>query len=237
MMIASSSSTTPVMGSMIVFLLIVSCLDTIISSFSSSSPSSTAVVAAATVAVGTSQNVYGNEVAVGTSQNVYGNEVAVGTSQNVYGNEVAVGTSQNVYGKELESCSRAGMALTGFTRNGHCIEEIDDEGSHHICINLISTEGGNFCAVTGQPDWCSSSMPCDGKNIMNGDNENIECHVQNWCVCQWAFSSYIEKAGGCDQIQDIVCEAINMEAITAYKNSDDSNHKIALECITARCHL
>jgi len=211
MMIASSSSTTPVMGSMIVFLLIVSCLDTIISSFSSSSPSSTAVVAAATVAVGTSQNVYGNEVAVGTSQNVYGNE--------------------------LESCSRAGMALTGFTRNGHCIEEIDDEGSHHICINLISTEGGNFCAVTGQPDWCSSSMPCDGKNIMNGDNENIECHVQNWCVCQWAFSDYIEKAGGCDQIQDIVCEAINMEAITAYKNSDDSNHKIALECITQRCTL
>merc|ERR1712194_885680 len=204
---------TPVMGSMLLFLLIVSCLDTIISSFSSSSSSSssTAVVAAATT-------------------------VAVGTSENVYGNEVG-GTSQNVYGKELESCSRAGMALTGFTRNGHCIEEIDDEGSHHICINLISTEGGNFCAVTGQPDWCSSSMPCDGKNIMNGDNENIECHVQNWCVCQWAFSDYIEKAGGCDQIQDIVCEAINMEAITAYKNSDDSNHKIALECITARCHL
>ena len=45
------------------------------------------------------------------------------------------------------------MALTGFTRNGKCTDLVDDEGSHHICIDLSSTEGGDFCEVTGQPDW------------------------------------------------------------------------------------
>jgi len=148
---------------------------------------------------------------------------------------------KNVYGNELESCSQPGMALTGFTRNGHCIDEKDDEGSHHICINLSSTKGGNFCDVTGQSDWCSSYMACDKIQIMMGDpghgNGNHDCPVQNWCVCQWAFSSYLEKAGGCDKIKEIVCEAINIEAIIAYEKSDNIQHKIALDCITQRCEL
>ena len=29
------------------------------------------------------------------------------------------------------------------------------------------------------------------------------CTPANWCVCQWAFRTYLEEAGGCDQIQDI----------------------------------
>ena len=80
------------------------------------------------------------------------------------------------------------MALTGFTRTGHCVEKKDDEGSHHICIDLSSESLGgkvsfslfcafrlqtidlipsltratqNFCEVTGQDDWCDSKMKCN----------------------------------------------------------------------------
>jgi len=35
---------------------------------------------------------------------------------------------QNVYGEKLQSCSYDGMALTGFTRNSYCVDEIDDQG-------------------------------------------------------------------------------------------------------------
>ena len=53
------------------------------------------------------------------------------------------------------------MALTGFTRNGKCVDRNDDAGSHHVCIDMTSTSGGNFCTVTGQPNWCSESMLCN----------------------------------------------------------------------------
>merc|ERR1712124_208794 len=102
------------------------------------------------------------------------------------------------------------MALTGFTRSSKCADQNDDEGSHHICIDMKSTAGGNFCAVTGQPNWCGSFMECDG-------NPSQTCPVEHWCVCQWAFASYIERAGGCDKIQSIVCEATNMAALDAYR--------------------
>lgn len=137
----------------------------------------------------------------------------------------------NVYGNELRPCSQDGMALTGFTRNGSCIDQNDDAGSHHICIDLSTNTGGNFCEVTGQSNWCSSELPC---------NENADelCPVQNWCVCQWAFASYIEKAGGCDEIQDIVCESINREAVAAYKqNSGTAEIDNALSCLVNRCRL
>merc|ERR1711907_671026 len=67
----------------------------------------------------------------------------------------------NVQGKALEKCTGPNMALTGFTRNGKCVDENDDAGSHHICIGMASNVGGNFCQVTGQPNWCDSKMACD----------------------------------------------------------------------------
>merc|ERR1712146_515946 len=77
-------------------------------------------------------------------------------------------------------CSGNGMALTGFTRTGQCVDRNDDAGSHHVCIDMKSNTGGNFCSVTGQPNWCGSQMACDGAG----------------CVCQWAFASYLQRAGG-----------------------------------------
>ena len=141
----------------------------------------------------------------------------------------SVDAYKNINGGELKSCSKPGMALTGFTRSGSCVDEHDDQGSHHICINLSSTNGGNFCKVTGQPDWCSDNMECDGSSG--------KCPVKNWCVCQWAFAAYVKTAGGCDKIQDIVCDAINMEALTAYKEQEGSDKSIAdaLACVKKRC--
>ena len=150
---------------------------------------------------------------------------------------VSVHAYRNIYGQPLQDCSHEGMALTGYTRTGQCVNEIDDQGSHHICIDLssVSKSGGNFCEVTGQPDWCSEQMQCVGSTEL--------CPVENWCVCQWAFASYIEKAGGCDKIQDIVCEAINIEAHKSYKSllndesfrGDKSKIDSALHCIESRC--
>ena len=124
---------------------------------------------------------------------------------------------KNVYGEPLQSCSSSGMAVTGYTRNGSCIDQYDDLGSHHICINLSSTSGGNFCSVTGQPDWCSSTKMACHDNGTTVSKEEESCAIQNWCVCEWAFARYMERAGGCDMIQDIVCEAINQRVLFAYQ--------------------
>ena len=35
-----------------------------------------------------------------------------------------VGAYENVNGGELQRCSGSGMALTGFTRNGHCVDQV-----------------------------------------------------------------------------------------------------------------
>ena len=135
---------------------------------------------------------------------------------------------QNVNGGELQHCSSSGMALTGFTRDGYCTVRNDDAGSHHICIDLKSTAGGNFCLVTGQPNWCDSKMPCH-------DDYRKQCSINHWCVCQWAFRSYLRLAGGCDNIQTIVCEATNMAARRAYENHDDPGSKAALACLKRKC--
>ena len=129
---------------------------------------------------------------------------------------------KNVYGNALQPCSSDGMALTGYTRNSYCVDENDNDGSHHICIDLSSTTGGNFCTATGQSNWCSSEMPCH-------DDTTQYCQVQHWCVCQWAFASYLHTAGGCDQIQTIVCDAINIQSVYAYqKQQSQSKYQTAL---------
>merc|ERR1711871_934442 len=140
-------------------------------------------------------------------------------------------TYKNVLGTELQRCSGNGMALTGFTRNGQCVDLNDDAGSHHVCIDMSSNTGGDFCEVTGQPDWCSSKMPCDGGRG--------RCPVEHWGVCQWAFASYIKRAGGCDKIQNVVCEATNMVALKAYRQQAQSDAHIAdaLACLESKCKV
>eukprot|EP00929_Paragymnodinium_shiwhaense_P103386 TRINITY_DN6685_c0_g1_i1.p2 TRINITY_DN6685_c0_g1~~TRINITY_DN6685_c0_g1_i1.p2 ORF type:complete len:205 (-),score=49.80 TRINITY_DN6685_c0_g1_i1:155-709(-) len=144
----------------------------------------------------------------------------------------AVEGPKNVRGNALDTCSKPGMAMTGFTRDGHC-QDVgnDDEGSHHICIKMKE----DFCTVTGQDNWCTSTMTCMTKENKESDDENDTCRVGNWCVCQWAFARYIKEAGGCDSIDDIVCDSTNMAAMKAYKGSKDADDQYALKCIEKRC--
>jgi len=149
---------------------------------------------------------------------------------------VAQSGHKNVNGGPLQLCSKSGMAMTGFTRSGKCEERNDDAGSHHICIDLKSVSGQssqseNFCEVTGQPNWCDDNGQCFKSSGM--------CPRKNWCVCQWAFAAYIQKAGGCSKIQEIDCEATNMEAYNAYVKQANSHQRIAtaLACLKQRCNL
>ena len=163
---------------------------------------------------------------------------------------------KNVNGGALGLCSENGMAMTGFTRSGKCEELQDDDGelitesltqdthlqriqvflsgSHHICIDLSTTSGGNFCEVTGQvqggDNWCNDEGECF-------DNKDKKCPRKHWCVCQWAFAGYLKKAGGCDKIQDVVCTATNMAAMKAYESKKDSDDSIkaAHDCLKSKC--
>jgi uncharacterized protein (DUF2237 family) len=136
--------------------------------------------------------------------------------------------TKNVLGGPLSTCSKPGYALTGFTRDGHCVDMGDDDaGSHHICIQMKP----DFCTVTGQPNWCGEKMECMNQAGM--------CPIGNWCVCQWAFARYIKMAGGCNSIVDIECDSTNMAALNAYRSQASSDPTIqeALECLEQRCSI
>ena len=137
---------------------------------------------------------------------------------------------KNLYGETLKPCSRPGMAMTGFTRDGECRHHDGGSGRHNVCIDISSTTGGNFCTVTGQPNWCEEDMPCHGES-------SGKCGIENWCVCEWAFASYIENAGGCDKIADVVCESTNAVVLDHYKNSKEPHVQRALECLEEKCQL
>jgi len=136
----------------------------------------------------------------------------------------------NVYGTELESCSSESMALTGYTRDGRCINHDQDHGSHHVCIDMKSTTGGNFCSVTRQPNWCERKFPCH-------EDQTKECDITNWCVCEWAFASYIQNAGGCDKIAEVNCEATNGKVLEHYQGNDKKHIQEALTCLKQKCNI
>ena len=139
----------------------------------------------------------------------------------------------NVYGRELQPCSGDNMALTGFTRNSHCVDASGDSGSHNVCIDMKSTRHGNFCTVTGQTDWCDEYMPCDQDSAQN-------CPVVNWCVCEWAFATYLAKAGGCHKIASVICESTNEKVIADYENKiagGDRDAELAFNCLKKKCGL
>eukprot|EP00571_Detonula_confervacea_P014042 CAMPEP_0172311264 /NCGR_PEP_ID=MMETSP1058-20130122/14401_1 /TAXON_ID=83371 /ORGANISM="Detonula confervacea, Strain CCMP 353" /LENGTH=132 /DNA_ID=CAMNT_0013024399 /DNA_START=229 /DNA_END=627 /DNA_ORIENTATION=- len=123
------------------------------------------------------------------------------------------------------------MAKTGFDRSGQCVDQEGDTGSHHICIDLSSTSsnGKDFCEVTGQDNWCAKDMPCH-------EDTNKQCPVERWCVCQWAFAGYLALADGCNAIQEIECKAVNIKAVEAYEK-DKEKYGDALSCLKERCKL
>ena len=112
--------------------------------------------------------------------------------------------------------------------------------AYHICIEMDSSEGSNFCTVTGQPNWCDDQMPCaDGAQPGGASEAILECPVRNWCVCEWAFKDYIAAAGGCDAIKNINCDATNALAVAHYEAKEAADPKVAaaLACLESRCGL
>merc|ERR1719493_352973 len=77
----------------------------------------------------------------------------------------------------------------------------------------------NFCSLTGQPNWCDELQ--DGKPRVH------------WCICQWAFNSFLNADGtSCDDF-DVNCDATNNQARIAYGNNPD--YAKALECLNQKC--
>ena len=134
---------------------------------------------------------------------------------------------KNVYGNQLESCSSPGMAITGYTRSGSCTDNAGDTGSHHICVKNIDggDSGENFCQITNQKDWCSEKGTCHG-------NPSNKCDRKKWCVCEWAFDSFVNEKG-CDAF-DIDCDATNELVLKHYEEHDK---KDALKCIQQKCKI
>jgi len=127
----------------------------------------------------------------------------------------------NLEGTALQACSQANEATTGWHRDGKCTEGENDQGSHHICVDLhhAQTADGNFCSLTGQSNWCDELQ--DGKPRVH------------WCICQWAFNSFLNADGtSCDDF-DVKCDATNNQARIAYGNNPD--YAKALECLNQKC--
>lgn len=62
--------------------------------------------------------------------------------------------------------------------------------------------------------------------------------MEHWCVCQWAFSSYLQAAGGCDAVQTIDCDATNIKAVEAYRDQRGvQKYDDAYDCLVQRCGL
>jgi uncharacterized protein (DUF2237 family) len=141
---------------------------------------------------------------------------------------------KSVLGGDLQSCSKNGMAMTGFTRSGSCVDQgNDDAGSHHICIKMKS----DFCTVTGQSNWCEGQMACQEAGHLD---KSKQCDIKNWCVCQWAFASYVNQkleTGSCNDVLELDCGATNMAALKAYEDSSDDSIKKALACLKEKCNL
>ena len=134
--------------------------------------------------------------------------------------------SRNVYGQPLQECSRPGMARSGFTRSGSCVDRHDDRGSHHVCLNL---QKSTFCHNTSQT-WCDQDMPCH-------EDSTKRCLVEDWCVCEWAFADHLDRVGGCDKVGVVDCHATNELALQHYAASSDVKSRRALECLVEKCNL
>ncbi len=125
-----------------------------------------------------------------------------------------------VTGAPLKQCSSEDMATTGFLRNGRCSTRLDDQGKHHVCIDLDA----DFCATTGQGDWCTQKFPC---------RDGYACSIGRWCVCEWAFADYVAQKG-CDL--KVHCDATHEKVLQHYASRiGDAKVAKALECIQKSC--
>jgi len=144
---------------------------------------------------------------------------------------------KNANGGVLQPCSISGMALTGGSREGYCVDSYGRSGSH-ICMNIDNSNDdiNNFCNL----EYSEAKLPACRENGVFPCQEDITqmCPVQNYCVHQCHFSHYLEEIGSCDDIQYIVCDAVNIRSLIAYgKRSYKGKYNNALECIAKKCNI
>jgi len=150
----------------------------------------------------------------------------------------------NVLGTPLLPCSRPGMALTGYTRDGKCTDHKDDTGSHHVCLKMHEAPE-DLCKLTKQSDWCSQLQPCQSAPA-------TRCPIQNWCICQWAFDHALTRLQQESKTTDDACKALpidchatNREALKAYdhysQTAPDPSSRVkarnAASCIRRQCGI
>lgn len=144
---------------------------------------------------------------------------------------------KNANGGVLQPCSAPGMALTGGSREGYCVDSYGRYGSH-ICMNIDNSNDdiNNFCNL----EYAQAKLPaCRENGVFPCQQDTTKmCPVQNYCVHQCQFSHYLEEIGNCDDIQDIVCDAVNIRSLIAYgKRSYKGRYNNALECIAKKCNI
>ena len=119
------------------------------------------------------------------------------------------------------------MALTGFTRNGQCVDLNDDAGSHHVCIDMSSNTGGNFWSLGG--GLVLVKMPCDGGRG--------RCFVSTG-ACASGHLHRTSAPGGWQDPERRV-RATNMVALKACRQQAQSDAHIAdaLACLESKCKV
>ena len=74
---------------------------------------------------------------------------------------------------------------------------------------------------------CHLEMPCH-------EEGGRSCPINNWCVCEWALASYVDKEG-CDAVR-IHCDATNRKVIDHYARASSSPRvESALSCVMKQC--
>ena len=141
---------------------------------------------------------------------------------------------KNVYGETLQPCSSTGSALTGYTRTGSCVDYQDDVGSHHICIELssASSNGQNFCQVTGQTNWCSSSMPCHENKYQScqvSSNRIIWIRINHYNSNHFLFTKTILRLG--------IGASVNGHSHPTLKRQGDAVRSSIFSVMLSMCRL
>lgn len=164
-------------------------------------------------------------------------KIAVATFVSLVSFANAEFNEKNALGFDLQPCSTSGMALTGPSREGYCMDSYGNYGSH-ICMNIDNSNDdiNNFCNV----ESIQERLPACIENSLFPCQEDTRdmCPVQNYCVHQCYFSHYLEEIGNCDDIQEIKCDAVNIKSLIAYgKRHYIEKYDNALNCIAQKCNL
>eukprot|EP00240_Pyramimonas_obovata_P007876 CAMPEP_0118935508 /NCGR_PEP_ID=MMETSP1169-20130426/15679_1 /TAXON_ID=36882 /ORGANISM="Pyramimonas obovata, Strain CCMP722" /LENGTH=169 /DNA_ID=CAMNT_0006878553 /DNA_START=128 /DNA_END=637 /DNA_ORIENTATION=+ len=92
----------------------------------------------------------------------------------------------NVYGEPLQPCGQE----PGSGEGDACTFRGYDRGAHQVCVTSLP---GGFSASTGQGSWSDEFIG------------------QNWCICIWAYASFVTNSGNLP----VKCDALPEEVLSS----------------------